>query len=635
MKEKKKDIPPTMQKLTTSSPPTALSFKTQDPNSNNIQELVPPLTPATEVDLQKSCARLVQSTGYSRSFKDAINSSASKNATTTMTTTQRRGNGTIPVVRSYNRAAASSSSSKSGSRTPVGRVVKTGSSSSSAGHRRNGSTVRYEKTSTSKYVPPRRPAPEKALPVARRVRVKREDIGGSEEEGSSSSTVVKEKGQLENREKKSMDTIKEAKSSDGSSVEETRTATTEKNKKVGVKKLVNVMTGYIRQHEASSQPAMESQSSPSMSNEVSPLKEKSNPWESLQIKSSKRKDGTTYIEAIPEHLQTKTSSDEEGKHTGLKRSVSKRLGNAVKEYVKPPHVDRFTPEPLHPISPTSKEESKKTEQQKKYRVTKAMREYVRPSPTDISNVTIEEEGQPPSSQTSKPERTSKYIPAKPPSPVEKPTSPTLTTTKDKKPTSPTIATTKDKDLQKASTESTTSKQPTANNHSHHNPFRLLHDYVKPSMTELPTLQTNIPQAPTHLSPILPSERKPLTTQRSQPSMPYVPPKIRPRGKTLPLDDNPLSPKPTSPNNPSTVAAAAAAATRQGPIFGGGYPAKQDIIATTTTTTTTTSTAGSKDKENRGPISPGFFGRNPGGSGFRIHFSHFLNKQRSDGYDQLE
>ncbi|KAF3123358.1 hypothetical protein TWF569_001731 [Orbilia oligospora] len=615
MKEKKKDISPTM-KLTTSSPPTALSFKTQDPNSNT-QELRPPLTPATEVDLQKSCAILVQSTGYSRSFKDAINSSASKYTTTT-TTTQRRGNGTIPVVRSHNRA-----SSKSGSRTPVGRVVKTGSSSNSAGHRRNGSTVRYEKTSTSKYVPPRRPAPEKALPVARRVKVKREGIGGSEEEGSSSSMVVKGKGQLENREKKSMDTIKEAKSSDGSSVEETRTATTEKNKKVGVKKLVNVMTGYIRQHEASSQPAMESQSSPSMSNEVSPLKEKSNPWESLQVKSSKRKDGTTYIEAIPEHLQTKTSSDEEGKHTGLKRSVSKRLGNAVKEYVKPPHVDRFTPEPLHPISPISKEESKKTEQQKKYRVTKAMREYVRPSPTDISNVTIEEEEQNSSSQTSKPERTSKSIPAKPPSSVEKSTSPTLATM------------TKDKDLQKASTEPTSSKQATANNHSHHNPFRLLHEYVKPSMTEPPTLQTNIPQAPIHLSPILPSERKPLTTQRSQPSMPYVPPKIRPRGKTLPLDDNPLSPKPTSPSNPSTVAdaAAAAAATRQGPIFGGGYPAKQDIIATTTTTTT--STAGSKDKENRGPISPGFFGRNPGGSGFRIHFSHFLNKQRSDGYDQLE
>ncbi|KAF3196518.1 hypothetical protein TWF679_005065 [Orbilia oligospora] len=621
-KEKKKDILSPTMKLTTSSPPTALSFKIPDPYSNTQEQLRPPLTPATEVDLQKSCAILVQSTGYSRSFKDAINSSASKNAT--MTTTQRRGGGTIPVVsRSHNRA-----SSKSGSRTPVGRVVKAGSSSSSAAHRRNGSTVRYEKTSTSKYVPPRRPAPEKALPVARRVKVKRDDMGGSEGEGSSS-TVVKEKGQFENREKKSMDTIKEAKSSDGSSVEETRTvaaaaaATIEKNKKVGVKKLVNVMTGYIRPHEASSQPAVESQSSPSMSNEVSPLKEKSNPWESLQVKSSKKKDGTAYIEAIPEHLQTKTSSDEEGKHTGLKRSVSKRLGNAVKEYVKPPHVDRFTPEPLHPISPTSKEESKKTEQQKKYRVTKAMREYVRPSPTDISNVTIKEEEQHSSSQTSKPERTSKYIPAKPPSPVEKPTSPILTTTKDK-------------DLQKASTEPTSSKQTTANNHSHHNPFRLLHDYVKPSMTESPALQTNIPQVPTHLSPILPSERKPLTTQRSQPSMPYVPPKIRPRGKTLPLDDNSLSPKPTSANNPSTVAAAAAAATRQGPIFGGGYPAKQDIIATTTTTTTTTtSTAGSKDKENRGPISPGFFGRNPGGSGFRIHFSHFLNKQRSDGYDQLE
>ncbi|KAF3169952.1 hypothetical protein TWF788_010354 [Orbilia oligospora] len=620
-KEKKKDILSPTMKLTTSSPPTALSFKIPDPYSNTQEQLRPPLTPATEVDLQKSCAILVQSTGYSRSFKDAINSSASKNAT--MTTTQRRGGGTIPVVsRSHNRA-----SSKSGSRTPVGRVVKAGSSSSSAAHRRNGSTVRYEKTSTSKYVPPRRPAPEKALPVARRVKVKRDDMGGSEGEGSSS-TVVKEKGQFENREKKSMDTIKEAKSSDGSSVEETRTiaaatATIEKNKKVGVKKLVNVMTGYIRPHEASSQPAVESQSSPSMSNEVSPLKEKSNPWESLQVKSLKRKDGTAYIEAIPEHLQTKTSSDEEGKHTGLKRSVSKRLGNAVKEYVKPPHVDRFTPEPLHPISPTSKEESKKTEQQKKYRVTKAMREYVRPSPTDISNVTIKEEEQHSSSQTSKPERTSKYIPAKPPSPVEKPTSPTLTTTKDK-------------DLQKASTEPTSSKQTTANNHSHHNPFRLLHDYVKPSMTESPALQTNIPQVPTHLSPILPSERKPLTTQRSQPSMPYVPPKIRPRGKTLPLDDNSLSPKPTSANNPSTVAAAATAATRQGPIFGGGYPAKQDIIATTTTTTTTTtSTAGSKDKENRGPISPGFFGRNPGGSGFRIHFSHFLNKQRSDGYDQLE
>ncbi|KAF3196333.1 hypothetical protein TWF106_005014 [Orbilia oligospora] len=620
-KEKKKDILSPTMKLTTSSPPTALSFKIPDPYSKTQEQLRPPLTPATEVDLQKSCAILVQSTGYSRSFKDAINSSASKNAT--MTTTQRRGGGTIPVVsRSHNRA-----SSKSGSRTPVGRVVKAGSSSSSAAHRRNGSTVRYEKTSTSKYVPPRRPAPEKALPVARRVKVKRDDMGGSEGEGSSS-TVVKEKGQFENREKKSMDTIKEAKSSDGSSVEETRTiaaatATIEKNKKVGVKKLVNVMTGYIRPHEASSQPAVESQSSPSMSNEVSPLKEKSNPWESLQVKSLKRKDGTAYIEAIPEHLQTKTSSDEEGKHTGLKRSVSKRLGNAVKEYVKPPHVDRFTPEPLHPISPTSKEESKKTEQQKKYRVTKAMREYVRPSPTDISNVTIKEEEQHSSSQTSKPERTSKYIPAKPPSPVEKPTSPTLTTTKDK-------------DLQKASTEPTSSKQTTANNHSHHNPFRLLHDYVKPSMTESPALQTNIPQVPTHLSPILPSERKPLTTQRSQPSMPYVPPKIRPRGKTLPLDDNSLSPKPTSANNPSTVAAAATAATRQGPIFGGGYPAKQDIIATTTTTTTTTtSTAGSKDKENRGPISPGFFGRNPGGSGFRIHFSHFLNKQRSDGYDQLE
>ncbi|KAK6504363.1 hypothetical protein TWF506_002564 [Arthrobotrys conoides] len=585
-------IPTPTMKLTT-SPPTALSFKIPPDQFQNTDQLRPPLTPATEVDLQKSCAILVQSTGYSSSSKKSKTRSS-----------QRRGNGTIPVVRSHTRTT-----SKSGGRTPVGRVVRAGSaaaataSGSTAGRGRNGSTIRYEKALTSSYVPPRRPAPEKALPVARRAVVKpNKENGGVEEEEN---TVIKEK--------KSVDVIKEVKSSDGSSAEDQPARTTDKNKKVGVKKLVNVMTGYIRPHESSSQTVTELQTSSSVSNEVSPSKEKSNPWESLQIKSLKKKDGIANIEAanVPEQLHTKTSSDEEGKHGGLKRSVSKRLGNAVKEYVKPPHVDRFTPEPLHTVSPPSKEELKKAEQQKKYRVTKAMREYVKPSPNDISNITIKEEEQP--SQTSKPEKTLKSISTKPLPAIEKPTSPTL-------------ATSTTKDPQKTSTEPPPSKQPGNNNHSHHNPFRLLHDYVKPSMTDPPTLQTNIPQVSTHLSPILPSERKPLTTQRSQPSMPYVPPKIRPRGKTLPLDDSPLSPKPTSSNIPST-------ATRQGPIFGGGYPAKSDLLSTTTATTTTT--AASKDKENRGPASPGFFGRNPGGSGFRIHFSHFLNKQRSDGLARVD
>lgn len=533
-----------------SSPPAALSFKL--PNTDH-QELRPPLTPSTEVDLQKSCAKLVQSAGYSRSFP----------TNSTNTNTQRRVNGTIPVIRNH-------------ARTPS----KNGNKTAAAGHRRGGPTVRYEKTVASRYVPPRRPAPEKALPVARRVKVKKEEGSEEEKEG----TV----DEVENLYIERRSTEKETKSSDGSSVEEAKS-------KKGVKKLVNVMTGYIRSHDISPH------SSLAASTEGSPSREKSNQWETLQVKSSKRKDGTTYIEALPEHLHTKTSgSDEDRKNTELKRNISKRLGHAMKEYVKPPHVDRFTPEPLHGVSTASPKEDSKKAEQKKYRVTKAMREYVKPSPIDI---TISEEEPP--SQTSKPgnEKTPKST--KPSPIIEKPTSPALTA----------------KDLQKSSTEPTPSKPATTNSHSHHNPFRLLHDYVKPSMTDLPPLQTNIPQASTHLSPILPSERRPLTPQRSQPSMHYVPPKIRPRGKTLPSDDNKPSPDPTSPNIPSTT-------TRQGPIFGGGYPVKQDLLTTTTP-------VGGKDKENRGPVPPGFFGRNPGGSGFRIHFSNFLNKQRSDGYDQLE
>ncbi|KAK6343046.1 hypothetical protein TWF718_008423 [Orbilia javanica] len=551
------------------SKPAALSFKILEPGQ---QEIRPPLTPATEVDLQKSCAILVQSTRYSRSFKDAVNSTSA-----TATTSQRRSSGTVPVVRSHGRTP-----SKSGSKTPVGRVVK----SSAAGSRRNGSTVKYDRAlmSSSNYVPPRRPAPEKVLPVARRVKMKKED-GGSEEEKEVA--VFRGKREVESRHIERKPAEKEMKSSDGSSLDEA------KNKK-GVKKLVNVMTGYIRPHDVAPQTTTESQSSPA-SSEVSPSKEKPSPWETLQTKPSKRKNEVTFVEALPEQVPTKSGSDEEKKNTGLKRNISKRLGHAVKDYVKPPHIDRFTPEPLHSVSSASKEEQKKAEQ-KKHRVTKAMREYVKPSPLDAPSAMIEEKEPVQSAKTEKTVKSAKPLPI-----VEKPTSPTT------------------KDLRKASPEPAPSKPAASNGHSHHNPFRLLHEYVKPSMTDPPVLRTNVPQASASLSPVLPSERRPLTPRGSQPSMPYVPPKIRPRGKTPTSDDDKASPDQTAPTSPSIT-------TRQGPIFGGGYPVKQDVLTTT---------AAPRDEENRGPVSPGFFGRNPGGSGFRIHFSHFLHKQRGDGYDQLE
>ncbi|KAK6335853.1 hypothetical protein TWF730_003228 [Orbilia blumenaviensis] len=570
------------------SKPAALSFKLPQAGQ---QEIRPPLTPATEVDLQKSCAILVQSTGYSRSFKNAVNSTA-------MMSSQRRGNGTMPVTRSHGRTP-----SKAGSRTPVGRVAKPGGGS--GGHRRGGSsTAGYAKTSaSSKYVPPRRPAPEKALPVARRVKMKNEDKGVEEEE------VVKERAGSETRsiEKNSkvmMD--KERKSSDGSSMEDA--SRTEKNK-MGVKKLVTAMTGYIRPHDSSSQ--LEAQSSPISNAEdssCSPSREKSTIAGTLQVKSSRRRDGTTYVEALPEHLHTKAGSDEERRHGELKRSVSKRLGYAMKEYVKPPHVDRFTPEPLHTASTTSSKEEQKKADQKKHRVTKAMREYVRPSPIDISHAAIAEEG---ASQAPKPEKTPKSAKSQP-AVSEKPTSPI---TKDTQKPSPTTTT----DPQKSPIDATLSKPPQANSHGHHNPFRLIHNYVKPSRTDPAlTLQTNIPQAPTHFSPVLPSERKPLTPQNSQPSMPYVPPKIRPRGQTIPSENTALSMDTVVPTLPPVP--------RQGPIFGGGYPVKQQQQDASLGVPTSP-----KDKENRGPVSPGFFGRNPAGGGFRIHFSHFLNKQRGDGH----
>ncbi|KAK6505750.1 hypothetical protein TWF481_007642 [Arthrobotrys musiformis] len=554
------------------SKPAALSFKILEAGQ---QEIRPPLTPATEVDLQKSCAILVQSTGYSRSLKDASSSSN--------TTAQRRGNGTIPVRSTHGRTQSRSR----GSRTPVGRVAK----ASAVGHRRNGSltaTGKHEKASVSGYVPPRRPAPEKVLPVARRVKMKKDAI--PEEEEKESEMNESESQDIEKRSK----SVEAKSSSDGMVIEEARV---EKNKK-GVKKLVNVMTGYIRPHDTAS-----SQSPPTASNEVSPSRERTNPWEALQVKSSRRKDGANYVEALPEHLHTKPTSDEEKKNGELKRSVSKRLGNAVKEYVKPPHIDRFTPEPLPTAPASSKEEARKGEQ-KKHRAAKTMREYVRPSSTEISNATIEEEDP---AQASKPQRTPKS-PTRPPRSAKSLPAP-ATTEKKNHP----IA----RDIQKASTETTPPKPATSGGHGHHNPFRLIHDYVKPSMTDPLTLQTNTLQASSHLSPASPSERRPLTQHALQPSAPYIPPKIRPRGKTLPLGDNTLS--------PDAAASGIPPPTRQGPIFGGGYPVKQDLLTTEAT---------AKDKENRGPVSPGFFGRSPGVGGFRIHFSHFLHKQRSDGYDQL-
>ncbi|KAF3910888.1 hypothetical protein ABW20_dc0107514 [Dactylellina cionopaga] len=561
-----------------SSKPGALSFKVLEAGQ---EEIRPPLTPATEVDLQKSCAILVQSTGYSKSFRDAVNSTHQR--------AHARQNGTVPI-RSHNRTP-----SKAGTRTPVGRVGKS--------HRRSGSSARYEKapTSTSKYVPPRRPAPERAVPVTRHGRkvAKEEETGGPEDDQVVKAPKLKkvEEEQVAPVDRKSSE--KERKSTDGSGSGEEA----EKNRK-GVKKLVvnmhHAVTGYLRPHDLVTSPApptTEVQISPTAtrndrtSTEASPTVKNAKPAvESLKIKASTRKDGTTYVEAMPEFFHaTKTSSEDE-KNTDMKRSVSKRLGHVVKEYVRPPHVDRFTPERL--TTSTSKEELKKSEQ-KKHRVTKAMKEYVKPLPLDISEINEIEEALSPVKSEKTPK--SAGIPAeKPPkrekSPIEHPAP--------------------NKELPKPPTEPVTKpKLPGAN--GHHNPFRMLHDYVKPSMVVEPTppvIQTSPTQAPS-LPPILPSERRPLAPQTLQPVAPYVPPKIRPRGKTLPSSED-----------PPPIEFAPSPSIRAGPVFGGGYPAKNYE---------------SKDKENKGPVSPGFFGRNPGGSGFRIHFSHFLHKQRSDGYDQID
>ncbi|EPS42456.1 hypothetical protein H072_3626 [Dactylellina haptotyla CBS 200.50] len=557
-----------------SSKPGALSFKVLEAGQ---EEIRPPLTPATEVDLQKSCAILVQSTGYSKSFSQAVGS--------TQRRPHARQEGAVPV-RSHNRTP-----SKSGNRTPVGRVSKS--------HRRTGSAVRFEKTSTSKYVPPRRPAPEKSVPVARHGKKNRDEKKLPKEDELKIPEEREPNKRVEMElaaplEKKS--TEKERKSSDVHSGEES-----EKNRK-GVKKLVVAVTGYLRpQDTTSSPPSAESEPSPDRKDkvpqELSPTvstEKTKRTTEPTRTRPSRRIETTTYVEAYPEHLN-KSGSDEEKKTADphMKRSVSKRLGHAMKDYVKPPYVDRFTPEPLN--TSTSKEELRKPE--KKRTTNKPPTKLqAKPSPIDVSTINVIEEEEPSAKPTKTP-KSAKSLPERLPktekSPIERP--------------SP------DKEIPKSTTEA---KTKTSGTNGHHNPFRLLHNYVKPSMAEsLPPLQTNLPQGTANLSPPLPSERRPLTPQKSQPSMTYVPPKIRPRGKTLPGSEVPTS------NDTST----ASAPTRQGPIFGGGYPVKQEASVALSP----------KDKENRGPSSPGFFGRNANGSGFRIHFSHFLHKQRGDGYDQLE
>ncbi|KAF3940402.1 hypothetical protein ABW19_dt0203418 [Dactylella cylindrospora] len=597
-------------KLDTSKP-AALSFKVPEVGH---EEIRPPLTPATEVDLQKSCAILVQSTTYSKSFRDA--------AIKTQRAHAKRA-GALPVPESPR--TRTRTPSRTPNRTPggTGRVSK-------GHHRKTSSRVKFEKTVTSEYVPPRRPAPAKALPPARhgknRLRLDNKDKTQSDTE--SWEEDVKEVKAPDQTERKSSDARKsmEVKFAENASGEET-----EKNRK-GVKKLVvnmhHAVTGYIRPVDlvspsGSSAPPLRRKTSvkstdtsiatvivatevdsktsskdkkPS-SAEVSPIKESAKSEEdNVKVKSSKKKDGVTYVEAIPEHLHAQgqaTGSEDERRTSDEKgRSVSRMIGHAVKGYVKPPYVDRFTPEPLS----APKDEAKK--ETKKHRgVSKAVKDYVKPTPIDpIEANKIQEEPSP-----TKTEKTPKVKPPTKTPTIEKPKERGSTERPDS-----------GKELKKAVTEpSPKLKSPVS-----HNPLRLLQDYVKPSMSEsaLPPIQTNVSTAPTHLSPVSATEleRRPLTPQTSLPSMSYVPPKVRPRGKTLPSSDA---------FSETEAAQNANTSSRSGPIFGGGYPAKQD--------------SANKDKENRGPISPGFFGRNPGGHGFRIHFSHLLHKQRSDGYDQLE
>ncbi|KAK6336168.1 hypothetical protein TWF696_001732 [Orbilia brochopaga] len=543
------------------SRPGVLSFKVLDAGQ---QEIRPPLTPATEVDLQKSCAILVQSTAYSRSFKDATHKATA------------RHNGAIPVRGGGPPSAQRRTPSKSGARTPVGRVSKA--------HRRAASSVKFEKTATSKYVPPRRPAPEKTLPSAasrhaRKVKDEKKKppmdrVDEAQETKPSSEQPTA--GERSPSRRKSLDIKKslDIRSADNSSGGED----TEKNR-TGVKKLVvnmhHAVTGYIRPLDLVTSPqATESQSSPTRtdrsSSEQSTSTEKARPvGEALKVRSSRRRDGTTYVEALPEYMHTKSSLDEDRRSSDPITSVSKRLGHAVKDYVKPPYVDRFTPEPL------AASDAPRRTMSRKHSVAKAMREYVRPSPGDPATAMDVDVS---------PTRADK-IPKHSNSKREK---------------SPTVRISPSKDLQKPSSSlpaAIAAKTKPAATSAHHNPFRKIHDYVKP---------VTVTQQPVTVSPTSTSERRPLTPQSSQPSLAYVPPKIRPRGKTIPSSDSP----------------SASDSSRSGPIFGGGYPVKSDD---------------SKDKENanRGPASPGFFGRNPGGSGFRIHFSHLLHKQRSDGYDQLE
>ncbi|KAJ6257523.1 hypothetical protein Dda_7308 [Drechslerella dactyloides] len=559
------------------SRPGVLSFKVLDAGQ---QEIRPPLTPATEVDLQKSCAILVQSTTYSRSFRDATHKATARHNGAVAV----RGGGGPP-------SAQRRTPSKSGARTPVGRVSKA--------HRRASSNVRFEKTATSKYVPPRRPAPEKTLPAtagwhARKVKDEKkkppmdsldetqETKPASDPPVSAAATTAVAPERSPRRKsldiKKSLDIRSSDNSSGGEDTEKSR---------IGVKKLVvnmhHAVTGYIRPVDLVTSPqAAESQSSPTRNNRSSSEQpasaEKSkHTGEALKVRASRRRDGTTYVEALPEFMHA--TLDEERRSYDPKTSVSKRLGHAVKGYVKPPYVDRFTPQPLPPSSVPRRTESKK------YKVTRAMKEYVRPSPVDVATTAMDVDISP--VRVEKPLKPSNSKREKPP--ADRPSPP-----KESPKPSPTQAV--------AAPKAKLTAAPT----THHNPFRKIHDYVKPA-TVAAAAATEQPVVARSTSK---SGRRPLTPQSSQPpSLSYVPPKIRPRGNTLPSSDPPSS---------------SDAPSRPGPIFGGGYPVKTDDGA-------------GKDKENanRGPASPGFFGRNPGGSGFRIHFSHLLHKQRSDGYDQLE
>ncbi|EWC44530.1 hypothetical protein DRE_06702 [Drechslerella stenobrocha 248] len=534
------------------SRPGALSFKVPDANR---QEIRPPLTPATEVDLQKSCAILVQSTSYSRSFRDAANS------------TYARHKGALPA-RSGPPSARRKTPSKSGNRTPVGRVSKA--------HRRAASNVRFEKTATSQYVPPRRPAPAKALPATKKPRNERKSRleNHNEAQDSESPTEAKVDRPLSPKQRP-LDTKKplEAKPTDTSSGEET-----EKNRK-GVKKLVvnmhHAVTGYIRPIDLVSSPlSAESQSSPIRHDRLSsesPDKPKPANGD-LKVRSSRRKDGTTYVEALPEYLHSSKSSSEEDRKPGEAKpsSVSKRLGHAMKEYVKPPYVDRFTPEPLSTAT-SSNHPRRATDSKKHSGVTKVVKEYVKPSlPLDIASAIAMDVDPLPAKSEKSPKAAKKDK-----SPVER--------------AAPSIP-----------AELPAQKPKSTGTAGHHNPFRKIQDYVKPAAQQQPVTLSS------------PPARKPSTAESSQPSKPYVPPKIRLRGDSLPSSISPLATSNTT-----------GAPNRPGPIFGGGYPVKQEV------------SVANKDKENRGPVSPGFFGRNPTGSGFRIHFSHLLHKQRGDGYDQLE